>query len=88
MGVCSVPRFSITFAGRAVKTHVLIHCVTSTAVALVISMFPTVSDTYRGFAATGLDRKVAIQATSRGARVVLKEPIWIIMEHKVAHVLF
>lgn len=56
--------------------------------ALVTNMFPIVSDTYQGFTATGLVRKVAIQATSRGARMVLKEPIWIGMELKVARVLF
>lgn len=55
---------------------------------LITNMFPTVSDTYQGFTATGLVRKVAIQATSRGARMVLKEPIWIGMELKVTGVLF
>lgn len=58
------------------------------AVTLVTDMSPTVSDTYQGFTTTGLVRKVTIQAPSRGARMVLKEPLWICVEPKVAQALF
>lgn len=79
---------AVASTGRTWKMHTLgpdAHLKKSPAVAQTTYTLPTLSESYQGFIATGLVRKAAVQATSREAKMMLRE---LSLKYKATHSCF